>query len=110
MNIRDRVESELLEILEAVKAQGWYDANPRVARDTSYMSVFDAMDYIVAYINREIEETCNAVVGEDERHSNGKKLVNPWSCDDCGIPEEPFTRNELKATQRQHLKQLMGGK
>jgi hypothetical protein len=47
------------------------------------------------------------VIGEDEKHSNGKKLVTPWVCDDCGTPEEAFTRNELRATQRKKLREPM---
>jgi hypothetical protein len=43
------------------------------------------------------------VIGSDERHSNGKKMVNYWSCEDCGTPEEAWTRNQLRADQRKRL-------
>lgn len=53
-----------------------------------------------------IRELIESVIGEDEKHPNGKKLVNPYVCNDCGTPEEPYIRNELRQEQRERLKSL----
>ena len=53
-------------------------------------------DRAEAAINAYIAE----VIGVDEPHQNGSKLVNPLTCDDCGIPQEEHTRNQLRAEQR----------
>jgi hypothetical protein len=42
-------------------------------------------------------------IGKNETHPNGSKLVNPWTCDDCGTPQEEFTRNKLRDEIRAKL-------
>jgi hypothetical protein len=71
--------------------------------------------YVRGYIPLEVDDLIKAaqaelltavegVIGEDEKHSNGKKMVNPaYTCDECGLPDEPYTRSELRAEQRQAL-------
>ena len=57
----------------------------------------------------EIEETIKKdVIGENETHSNGKKLINPWVCDDCGVPEELYIRNELRNEIKSNLHKALG--
>lgn len=63
-------------------------------------------DDLITQTKQELLKEVEKCVGEMERHSNGKKLVNPWSCDDCGTPEEPFTRNELRTQIIKSIKEL----
>jgi hypothetical protein len=66
-------------------------------------------DYDVNVAKRETaltaitEATERLIIGQSEKHTNGKPLVNPWTCDDCGVPEEAYTRNNLRAEQREAL-------
>ena len=47
------------------------------------------------------------VIGEDEKHLNGQKMVNPTiDCNECDQPGASFIRNELRAEQRQTLAKL----
>ena len=71
---------------------------------------FDHTDMVDGYntlCDKDITSIINLVdkeiIGEDELHSNGKKLVNPWSCDDCGQDEPGYVRNELRAKMREKL-------
>jgi hypothetical protein len=32
-----------------------------------------------------------------------QRISNYWSCEDCGTPEEAWTRNQLRADQRKRL-------
>ena len=47
------------------------------------------------------------VIGEDEKHLNGQKMVNPTiDCNECDQPGASFIRNELRTEQRQTLAKL----
>lgn len=51
-----------------------------------------------------IQQLNNEAIGEDELNPFGKPRINPYSCDECGAPEEPYTRNQL----RQELRNILG--
>ena len=56
-----------------------------------------------------IESTCLAVIGEDFKHSNGKKMVNPsYECPECGVPDPDWTINKVMQSQRATLAKLIG--
>ena len=49
----------------------------------------------------QVKELVEEIIGEDEIHYNGQKMVNdPADCMDCTNPDERFCRNQLKAKQR----------
>jgi hypothetical protein len=71
-------------------------------KDGDFMTLESALtDYIDGIVKE--------VIGEDEMHDNGHKMVNdPSTCMDCTNPDERFARNRLRAEQRQRLKERMG--
>ena len=49
------------------------------------------------------------IIGEDEAHDNGQKIVNdPSSCMGCINPDERFCRNALRQELRTKLREYMG--
>jgi len=83
------------EELENLKAQIHFKENGIPSIHAGYLTD-ETITSIINLVDKEI-------IGEDELHSNGKKLVNPWSCDDCGQDEPGYVRNELRAKMREKL-------
>ena len=44
---------------------------------------------------------------QDEKHPNGKNIVNPYICNDCGEPQSEFTRNEIRKQSRQEITEAL---
>ena len=67
-------------------------------QDTATISARQqATQAITNYILKEI-------IGDDFRHSNGKKMVNPaYECDECGEPDPEWTINKVLQAQRAKL-------
>lgn len=55
-------------------------------------------------LKKAIQQLNNEAINEDELNPFGKPRINPYSCDECGAPEEPYTRNQL----RQELRNILG--
>lgn len=59
------------------------------------------------YTHKALSDLIAEIIGEDEKHSNGQKMVNdPSVCMDCNNPDERFCRNQLRQEQRARAKQL----